>query len=112
MKIIIAGGRSYVPDMGHKDLIIDILMKSNCTEVISGGCRGADKFGESIANEFRIPVKIFRANWSLQGRMAGPIRNRCMAVYADGCILLPGGKGTANMKRFALEFSLKIWELA
>ena len=107
MKIIIAGGRSYIPNTRHEDIIIDILVNNNCTEVVSGGCRGADKFGENISNELRIPVKIFKANWALQGPMAGPIRNRSMAAYADGCILLPGGKGTANMKKMAEEFFFK-----
>lgn len=79
--------------------------------IVSGGCRGADAFGESIARELGLKVDTFPADWSL-GKSAGPARNEKMAAYADACILFPGGRGTADMKRRAQAHGLLIAEFS
>lgn len=99
MKVIIAGMRDYVPYRKDGQLIAEMLLSLGCTEVVSGGAKGADAYGESIAQYMEIPVKIFPAQWSTFGKSAGPRRNREMAIYADALIAVWDNmsKGTFNM---------------
>lgn len=109
IKMIIAGGRNvHLSDrqFGFLDGVREGLLAQGIeiSEVISGGASGVDCDGESWASRHGIPVRIFRPDWNLRGRAAGPIRNAEMANYAgrDGiCILFPGGDGTASMYREA-----------
>jgi len=111
IKLIIAGTRDFCnPDsmrseeierltrMANEQLEI-ISQKYNIIEVVSGGAKGADKFGEEWAKEREIPVSYFLANWHEFGKRAGPIRNQQMADYADRLMIFWNGysKGTKNM---------------
>ena len=107
MKTIIAGGRDYLltPDDWF------YLYNLEITEVVSGGATGADEGGEEYANQHRIPVVRFPADWEKHGRAAGPIRNQQMADYADAVVLFPGGRGTNSMFKIATVAGLKIHDL-
>ena len=108
MRIIIAGGRDYKQTHDDWVKIIGILRDSQCTEVVSGACSGADKFGERLAVALDLPIHEFPARWNEYGGKAGPMRNSEMAMNADACILMPGGAGTADMRRKAIACGLKI----
>lgn len=100
MKIVIAGGRNWKPEKWHWFFTRAILIIFKCDEVVSGGCTGADKFGEVIARRMGIKVKQFPADWSI-GKSAGPMRNKKMAEYCDAVILFSGGTGTDSMRKEA-----------
>jgi hypothetical protein len=52
--------------------------------IISGGCpKGGDRFAESIAKEYGIPILIFYPNWAKHGNVAGFIRNSHIAETSD-----------------------------
>lgn len=110
MKVIVAGGRNYKPDINAERWLADMLLSNNTKEVVSGTCTGADVFGEVVAEMLGINIKRFYPEWKKYGKMAGPFRNEKMAKYADMCILFPGGKGTLNMKVHAKHYGLKIIE--
>lgn len=112
MKLIIAGGRDYKPTAGDVDLLDMLNKRFKITEVVSGGASGADAFGERWAEENGIKVEPFPADWSFHGRKAGPLRNTKMAAYADAVVLFPGGTGTADMRRQAKAFNLRIIDLS
>lgn len=106
MKCIVAGGRHYtMTDDDYR-----FLDNLGITEVVSGGCSGADKGGEYFANTRGLPIKRFPADWKVYGRAAGPIRNKAMAEYADAVVLFPGGRGTKSMKKEAIRCQLIIYE--
>ena len=108
MKVIIAGGRNYV-FVKTDGLVLESLHLSNrFTEIISGGCSGADEDGGLFAVTHKLPIKYFNTDWKLYGKSAGPIRNKEMAEYADAIILFPGGKGTASMRAEAKKAGLEI----
>lgn len=110
MKTIIAGGRNLQPREFPTAAIDAIHDQQKITEVVSGGASGADRMGEWWASDKRIPVKVFKPNWS-HGRAGGPIRNKQMADYADAVILLPGGRGTDSMFEEACKAQIRIFDL-
>lgn len=90
MKVIIAGSR-HIDDYDALTALVDSTGWT-IEEVVSGGCRGVDMLGERWAAEHGVPVRQFAADWAEYGRVAGELRNREMAAYADGLILLWDGK--------------------
>lgn len=108
MKVIIAGGRRYIPTDEDLVLLKKLHGLYGFTEIVSGGCRGGDKVGENFARQEVIQLKVYPAEWSKYGRAGGPMRNYAMARYADAVILFPGGRGTDSMRQAAREHGLKI----
>lgn len=98
MKLIIAGSRTIQPNV-YPLLCAAIRKPNKVTEIVSGTARGADRLGERWADEHDIPVAQFPAQWNVYGRIAGRMRNREMARYADCLLALWDGKspGTGNM---------------
>ena len=107
-RVIIAGGRNFVGTNAHCLWLVKKLKKLGATEIISGGCSGADKFGERAAKYLSLPCTIINADWKKNGMAAGPMRNEEMAKIADACILFPGGSGTHDMHRRAVEHGLRV----
>ena len=112
MKIIIAGSRGFDP-YGISDLVWGLIShcierllvendpKGRVTEIVSGGAKGADKFGEVYAKANNIPVKVFLPDYiNASNPVRAPlIRNVQMSEYADALIVIWGGKsrGTRHM---------------
>jgi hypothetical protein len=113
MKLIIAGSRklfltdeeitaavtSFIINNPRPTIDLDAPIPSYLTEVVSGKAPGIDRLGEAWAKRRDIPVKPFPADWEKYKKAAGHIRNREMAVYADGALVLWDGKspGSKNM---------------
>jgi len=109
MKVIIAGGRNYHLTESDFAKLKALANKYGFTEIVSGGCSGADKGGEIFAQRNSLKLKVFPANWKKYGKAAGPIRNKSMAMYADALIVFPGGAGTKNMTDQARNEGLMIF---
>jgi hypothetical protein len=109
MKTIIAGSRTALYEHVYY-AIKSCPFKSKITEIVSGTARGADKFGEEIAEKFNISVKRFPADWDRYGKRAGYVRNEEMAKYADALIAVWDGKskGTKNMIDIAKKENLLV----
>lgn len=104
---VIAGGRKY--QLTDRDEAF--LDKLPISEVVCGGATGADMGGYRWAKKRGIPVKMFQADWGRHGKSAGPIRNREMARYAKMAVLFPGGRGTENMRKEALDAGITVYSL-
>lgn len=108
MKTIICGGRDYEFTNADYDRLNALHEAHKFTLVISGGARGADMHGETWARLNAIPVERHPADWTKWGKSAGPIRNAEMAEIADAVVAFPGGRGTADMLRRAMEKGLRV----
>ncbi len=99
MRVIVCGGRDYADAMRVRDTLDGI----GVTELVHGGADGADELAGQWAILRSIPLRIYRANWLLHGKAAGPIRNQEMLdrFKPDAVIAFPGGRGTANMIKLA-----------
>ena len=109
--IIIAGGRDFKPDLRWLSVVVKILRRIGgqlC--IVSGNAKGADRFGESIAELCGIPVEIMPADWDKFGKSAGYRRNEAMAEIASHAIILPGGKGTDHMFDIARRRGLHVFD--
>lgn len=108
MRTIIAGSRNITDPAVILDAIIS--SKFEITEVVSGGARGVDKLGEDYAKIQKLPIKQFIPDWSV-GKIAGPLRNKRMAKYADAAIIIWDGwsRGSRNMIEEARKQDLKLY---
>jgi hypothetical protein len=80
--------------------------------IIAGGAPGADSHAEQWAKDRTLPVKVFKAQWKMYGRSAGPIRNGVMLAKGkpDFVVAFPGGDGTADMVRQAIAAGVEIMD--
>jgi hypothetical protein len=107
MKVIIAGSRTIPPLAGYELVCMGTRIAQmrgwEITEVVSGAARGVDAFGQRWAEDQKIPLKQFPAEWVAMGRRAGLARNVEMAKYADALIAITNGSfGTRHMIRTAM----------
>lgn len=109
-KVIIAGGRDFNNYEFLERVCNYKLQNKTNIEIVSGGAKGADCYGEMYAAENNLPKKVFLADWERYGKSAGPIRNREMAEYADALIAFwdGGSPGTKNMIEVAKELGLGV----
>ncbi len=112
MRVIIAGSREFIGGE-YVDAISDAVAIFEqsvglITEVVCGDADGIDTAGRLWAESNGIQVQRFPADWKKHGKKAGPIRNRQMAEYSRGLILVWDGKsrGSANMLKVADELGL------
>lgn len=125
MKLLIAGGRDFIPQPRHwawlDELREQYALKGDhgieIVEVVHGCQRGADTFGKEWADDRGIQTNPFPADWNRFGSRAGPIRNSEMANYLlteserghdVAVVLFPGGRGTQSMWAEAVKRGLKI----
>lgn len=113
MRVLICGGRNFT-DMPLLVRALDIVAAFvPITHVIQGGALGADCLGQMYAENRKIPVTTFRADWRKHGRAAGPIRNQIMLDEGkpDFVIAFPGGRGTADMVERARKAGIPVNEV-
>lgn len=120
LRVIIAGSRDFNDYSLLKDSATKIIssktIPSSLIKIVSGGARGADKFGEQFANEMGLEIVRFPADWNGLGKRAGYVRNAEMAKFAvaDGntgiLIAFWDGvsKGTKHMIDLAERYGLKV----
>ena len=110
LKVIVAGGR----DLNDFDLLtkkLDILFSKRADVVIiSGMAKGADSLAVKYAEENKLRVSEFPAQWTKHGNASGFRRNIEMARFADACVCFWNGKsvGTKQMIDTAKRMNLKL----
>ena len=87
MKVIIAGSRDIVLSITDIDAIVKV-SGLEVSEVVSGGMKGVDIYGENWACWRRVPIKRFFPRWDRYGKAAESIRNGWMTSYADALIFV------------------------
>lgn len=108
--VVVAGGRDFIPNRNHMNWLISIIQSLNADEIVSGGAKGADHFGELICEKLNLKLIVFKAYWDKYGKRAGHLRNEQMARYGTHVILFEGGRGTDNMRMNAHKYKLPLYE--
>lgn len=101
MKLIIAGSRTAHPGIADIDRAVidwqstpfglDVIL-----EVVSGTSDGADSAGEEWALYRGLKLTEFPADWDKHGKVAGKLRNRQMADYADAALVFWDGMSSGS----------------
>ena len=98
-KVIIAGCRDFTDYELLKEKC-DFYLQNQKQEdivIVSGHTSGADALGERYAQERGYELETYPADWKVNGRAAGSIRNAQMAAVADALIAFWDGKGRGVM---------------
>ena len=101
-RLVVAGCRNYTDYLRVSREIkkyIEELGSGYSIIIVSGCSNGTDALGERFADNHKLKVEKYPAEWNKYGRAAGPLRNAQMAKVADGIIVFWDGasKGTKNM---------------
>lgn len=104
MRVIVAGSRG-ITEYGIVALAI-ALSGFEITEVVSGRALDVDRLGERWAALNGVPVAYFPVTpemWRIEGKRAGPNRNRRMQQYGDALVAVWDGRsrGTKSMIEIA-----------
>lgn len=110
MRILVCGGRTFTQYSLLSKVLSEFHSLNKITELCHGGAKGADSLAGAWAMARKIPVKVYRADWTKHGRSAGPIRNvtMCRDFKPDTVIAFPGGTGTTHMKAVASQYKVPI----
>jgi len=112
VKLLICGDRNWTDG----DFIYNALkhLGSDAVElVIEGEARGADALARHAAERLGIPVKGVKAQWTIFGRAAGPIRNRSMLALSPDLVWafhddITHSKGTRDMVLAARKAGIEV----
>ena len=112
-KVIVAGSRGFSNYKLLKETCNSTLREKKKTHnviIVSGHAKGADTYGEMYANEEKLDLEIFTADWKKYGKSAGFRRNEQMAEFADALIAFWDGKsnGTKHMIETATNKGMQI----
>lgn len=102
-RVAIIGSRDF-PDL---DLVREyVCALPPCTRVVSGGARGVDRTAERWAKRRHMDMTLYKAEWSTQGKKAGPIRNKLIVDNCDRVVAFWDGKskGTAHAIELARKY--------
>lgn len=113
-KVLVCGSRDY-PDRAKVYHVLDAYLGriGPAMMIISGGATGADEFAREWAVSRRVDHEIRYAKWDLEGRAAGPLRNRRMAKRKPRLVLafsldFDKSRGTADMIKVAEKLEIKV----
>lgn len=103
------GGRDYT-DRALVNMVCDLLTVDDSNQFSVGDCpTGVDLFVRERISSTRL--NVFRAEWTLYGKLAGPRRNAAMLEDADALIAFPGNKGTADCTKKALAAQIPVIQI-
>lgn len=97
-RVLVCGGRDF-SDYQLLAGVLDRLHDENpIAAIIHGNARGADTLAHQWAIKRGVGGWACPANWSRDGKRAGPLRNqRMLGHHPDLVVAFPGGRGTADM---------------
>ena len=99
MTLAVVGSRDLTDVAFFEDKMKQITSQWGVPDcVVSGGCRGADAFGEAWAKRKGIKTLIYKPDWNKHGKSSGIIRNANIIDAATHVVAFPsrGGRGTQN----------------
>lgn len=109
MKVLVCGSRNWTDKQRVFDALDKLMPGITC--VVSGGCRGADAAAMDWAEEKKIDLRVYPADWASHGLSAGPRRNQQMLSVERPDIVLafgPSGPGTTNMLTLAERYGFRV----
>jgi len=116
MRVLVCGGRDF-DDAGLMITVLDRLhTEKSFTVLIHGNARGTDRIADDWAWRRGVPREPYglpQGEWDEVGKKAGLLRNQRMLDEGkpDLVVAFPGGGGTKDMVRRAVEARVAIHEV-
>ena len=113
-RIIVCGNKDFKDRDFCLEKLREMIPAYVNPEIISGHARGVDTFAEEYAGMAGIKCTVFKAEWNLYGKAAGPIRNKAMLNYAmeETPVVIAfwdlNSRGTKNMIEQARKAGVKV----
>lgn len=103
IRVLVCGGRQFSDLFIVSATLNRITHGYDSVTVIHGGAQGADSLAGEWAKRRGAAVEVYEADWTINGRAAGAIRNRRMfgEGQPDVVVAFAGGRGTEDMVRVA-----------
>jgi hypothetical protein len=76
------------------------------SKIVSGGAIGADSLGAKYANEYNIPLLVYKPDWKKYGKSAGFLRNTDIIENSD--IVVAFWDGMSNGTRDSINKATKL----
>ncbi|HSY22343.1 MAG TPA: SLOG family protein [Polyangiaceae bacterium] len=101
-RIAIVGSRDF-PDLDMVRRYVARLPQD--TVIVSGGAPGPDTVAENMADKLFLSKSIHKADWTRNGRAAGPIRNALVIEDCEALVAFWDGvsPGTLDIIRKAVK---------
>lgn len=100
MRVLVTGSRTWTDEVAVIAALEAAVEEFGPITVVHGGCpTGADSMAHRWAKEHDVAVEVHLAQWELQGRAAGPIRNKKMVDSGVGLCLAflnPASRGAVG----------------
>lgn len=90
MKVAVIGSRTL------RDVDVAQYIPPEATEIITGGAYGVDALAERYANSRGIPLRIFRPDYGVLGKLAPLARNDQIVDAADMVVAVWDGVSTGT----------------
>ena len=87
--LAIVGSRNYTNYDYFKSVVIETTKNLRIKSIISGGATGVDNLAEKYSLEYKIPITIYKPEWEIYGKKAGPIRNTKIVDDATHLLAFP-----------------------
>nr|QBK84878.1 MAG: DNA recombination-mediator protein A [Pithovirus LCDPAC02] len=116
MSVTISGSRYIKDNEDNYKIVSDYLkqFKNKIEFVNVGDCRGLDQIVINWCSENNIEYKVYKANWNIYGKGAGPIRNKIMIDNSNFFVGFPvvnsgklNSKGTIQALNYAKDKDLE-----
>lgn len=113
-KVLVCGSRDYTDvDKIYHVLDAELARVGPALLIISGGARGADTIARTWAVDRKVDHLTLYAKWSIEGKAAGPIRNRRMLKRKPKKVIafhpnLKESKGTNDMVTVARNAGVRV----
>lgn len=118
LRILVTGGRDYTDRaavtraLRHLGANYIFGFRPDDVVLIHGAATGADTLAAEEAVRLGWKVEPHPADWKQYGAAAGPIRNNHMVeLGAHYCLAFPGGEGTKNCRRLALNAHIPVIDI-
>lgn len=99
MRVLITGSRDWFDYPAIKDCLSALAATESPVEVIHGGARGADYYAGVAARTLGLVVSVYPADWSVEPRRAGILRNLQMLDTRPDLVIAfqrNGSRGTQH----------------
>jgi|WetSurMetagenome_2_1015567.scaffolds.fasta_scaffold92874_2 hypothetical protein len=116
----VVGSRSFVkfetrPKAKALDIMRNLVRSEGFTNIVSGGAKGPDQWGEEVAVQFGLDIQLYTPDWETYGKSAGFKRNVMIVNDADLLLIFWDGssKGAEHdyklVKKAQKCFRLYVW---